>query len=478
MKDEREDFNLDPEASWGKAEQLLDRHFRRKRWGLALLILLIAGVTTLVTVQLLDSQVAVQQQGKDALQPVAAETLPAGAPETDNKESPETQSVDGRLKQPAADPVTTIVPPSPSAMIAETRPGIALSKRSKSVGAIILSGVETNRSDVKPVISEQAADPTINSTAGGYSEMETESGVATAFWTPRGEPMALLPNHQRALYASGQPLLQERQIVNRQPKQEFSWHLTATTGAFQVFKNVESDWKSWDDIRNKREQEIVTGQVGVAVGVGRRSWDATIGVELTQYGERNEYVPRSYQDQYIDDSYWQAYTYWSVDTDTAYIMGNPWMMNTDVQMTDSNWVASYDTVNQLSYDPSIDAARTRTSIRYIEFPLDFTWRLSSNRWGFGITAGFAPAWLSSSRGRYISRSLRGSESMQELGELRQFLLNARFGLEAEYRMHPNVTLLVRPQYRQQFGSVFKEGSGISQRYQAAGVQAGVRYRFR
>jgi hypothetical protein len=159
-------------------------------------------------------------------------------------------------------------------------------------------------------------------------------------------------------------------------------------------------------------------------------------------------------------------------------MGNPWMMNTDVQMTDSNWVASYDTVNQLSYDPSIDAARTRTSIRYIEFPLDFTWRLFSNRWGFGITAGFAPAWLSSSRGRYISRSLRGSESMQELGELRQFLLNARFGLEAEYRMHPNVTLLVRPQYRQQFGSVFKEGSGISQRYQAAGVQAGVRYRFR
>ena len=478
MKDEREDFNLDPEASWGKAEQLLDRHFRRKRWGMVLLILLIAGVTTLVTIQLLEPQQSIWQTGRVAQQPVASTTMSSGVSESNTKPSTNALSAEVQVRQPAADPLTTVVPPSPSTTIAETRPGIALSKRSKSVGAILLTGVEPSKSNVKPVIIEQAADPTINSPAGGYSEMETESGVATAFWTPRGEPMALLPNHQRALYASGQPLLQERQIVNRQPKQEFSWHLTATTGAFQVFKNVESDWKSWDDIRNKREQEIVTGQVGVAVGVGRRSWDATIGVELTQYGERNEYVPRSYQDQYIDDSYWQAYTYWSVDTDTAYIMGNPWMMNTDVQMTDSNWVASYDTVKQLSYDPSIDAARTRTSIRYIEFPLDFTWRLFSNRWGFGITAGFAPAWLSSSRGRYISRSLRGSESMQELGELRQFLLNARFGLEAEYRMHPNVTLLVRPQYRQQFGSVFKEGSGISQRYQAVGVQAGVRYRFR
>ena len=93
----------------------------------------------------------------------------------------------------------------------------------------------------KPVISEQAADPTINSTAGGYSEMETESGVATAFWTPRGEPMALLPNHQRALYASGQPLLQERQIVNRQPKQEFSWHLRHHRRLPGNVKNVESD---------------------------------------------------------------------------------------------------------------------------------------------------------------------------------------------------------------------------------------------
>ena len=92
-------------------------------------------------------------------------------------------------------------------------------------------------------------------------------------------------------------------------------------------------------------------------------------------------MPRSYQDQYIDDSYWQAYTYWSVDTDTAYIMGNPWMMNTDVQMTDSNWVASYDTVESAFLDdPSIDAARTRTSIRYIEFPLDFTLAAFSNRW--------------------------------------------------------------------------------------------------
>ncbi len=477
MKDEREDFNLDPEASWGKAEQLLDRHFRRKRWGLALLILLIAGVTTLVTVQLLDSQVAVQQR-KDVLQPVAAETLPAQSPETNTQQSTVTQSVEGRLKQPAPGSITAMVPLSSIAMSPEARPSAAHPKRSKPEITRAPTVFATTGSDEQPILAAQKED--LAGKVSSETTFRTDSGalIVTASDKRQYEPMAFLSTLHRVFELPGQPVMQDRQVFTSQPRQELSWHITATAGIFQVFKQVESDWKSWDDIRNNREQEVMAGQYGLSLGVGGRSWDVTLGAELTQYGERNEYVPRSYQDQFIDDSHWQSYTYWSVDTDTAYVMGNPWMLHSDVQLTDSNWVASYDTLNELAYDPSIDAARARTSIRYIEVPLDFTWRVSRNRWGFGVSAGFAPAWLVASRGRYISRSLRGTEAMQDLGELRQVLFNARLGLEAEYRLHPSLTLLIRPQYRQQFSSIFKDNSGITQRYQAVGVLAGVRYRFR
>jgi hypothetical protein len=201
----------------------------------------------------------------------------------------------------------------------------------------------------------------------------------------------------------------------------------------------------------------------------------SIGAEYLYVGERTNYYPYSNQGSLVNSGNWQVIQTSYVDTDTAYIMGNPLFVNTVLQRVDSNYVITSDTVYEYKYDQEIAEKNGVNRIYYIEFPIEVSYAVTRGRVGLGFSGGISPGLLTGEKGHYLRDDGKGIESFEEITYFRKFMLNGRVSADVFYRMGARTKFVLRPQFRANLNSVFTPESGLKQKYYSTGLVFGVSY---
>jgi hypothetical protein len=249
-------------------------------------------------------------------------------------------------------------------------------------------------------------------------------------------------------------------------------------GSVQRVDKTLSTTKDWDNYimhRKNEEEPILTPSIGIAFIANRNSFSLSLGAEYSMYGEKTNYYPYSNQITIIGDSDWQTYLLHLVDTDTAYVTGNQWYIETPFTRLDSSLVQSWDTLEEYKYDKRIAESNGINKFYFIEVPVEVSYCITKGRAGFGISAGISPGMLVHEKGHYLRSDGRGIESFQEIQTFRKFMMNARLSADFYYRLGARTKLVMRPQFRTNLNSVFKDEYGIKQKYYSTGVLFGISY---
>ena len=255
------------------------------------------------------------------------------------------------------------------------------------------------------------------------------------------------------------------------------WETSIYGGVHSINKNLSggSEWKNYLQHRKYEEDAILAPSVGVSLAANINSFTVSIGAEYSVYGEKTKYYPYSNQLTITDNSTWNTFIVNYIDTDTAYIFGNQRFIETIMQRTDSNYVFEQDTSEEYKYDQRIAQSNGVNRLYYVEIPLEVSYCLNKGRAGFGLSGGISPALLVQEKGYYIRSDGRGIDALSEMKTFRKFLINGRVSVDVYYRISGRTKLLLRPQFKTNLNSVFKDDFGIKQKYYSTGVLFGVTY---
>ncbi|HRH65373.1 MAG TPA: hypothetical protein PLU53_03675 [Bacteroidia bacterium] len=501
MKEDQENQAFGPEESWPGVKAELDRHFRKKRFVVRMTVFSIAGILILGSVWI----------SRSLFKPAAIENTNAVqvavSPQQDLSSKTLTNETD--LTNASGSPASGGISNTGTT---EKRTDTAISQTKESSGTQGLSSTEERvRSSIhrsgssSPLSSVQ----NVTKSEGGLPFVETEaeqsgnsigvavetSAVLTLPDNDRSENVVtqskdrvdggtltlIVPISHRSLNTKDGniALRQDRNFVpaGRQSREEIRWSANVYGGAHYFTKDIKGAPGPWLDRRNAEEKNVILPSMGVSVSAAIKKFSVTIGFEYSACGEKVEYSLLSLQDKIQQTGSWQTFLSSVTDIDTAYIYGNQYFLQNTIQRMDSNYVVVVDTITSQSYDAGISAANGINRFRYFEVPVELSYCHSFGKFGLGASVGISPAWLSSKKGNYLRKDLRGAESVETAGEMNQMIVNGRLSIDLCYKIHPRIQLSLRPQLKGNLQSVFSSSSGFQQKYRGSGVLFGVNYAF-
>jgi hypothetical protein len=246
-----------------------------------------------------------------------------------------------------------------------------------------------------------------------------------------------------------------------------------------VSKILSADSRSeYLDRRENEEKNLVVPGAGIKLDLIKKNLSFSIGAEYASLGEKTNYD--SYRDILVNTyrGEWQTYLRTIVDTDTAYISGLRYFLETQINKLDSNYTTVIDSSREKVTDPTIAERNGNVRFSYIEIPLVATYTIPVKRFTIGICAGISPAWLITEKGYYLKPDQSGVISVSELKPLKTFILNARAGLNLGYQLNPRWNVFIGPHMKKNLGNISNSSQQVKQRYTSTGINAGLVYRIR
>ncbi len=345
----------------------------------------------------------------------------------------------------------------------------------KKEGLNTLPG-KTHKSNLQPKSYNGIGSSKINSFNSTLESPGIYPAVASV------EQISLLKNYESEIVVpSGQLETNEKSwpkpLMQTTSRNHISWEASVYVGAHSINKSLQgsNDWQSYLSQRKSEENSIVTPSIGLSISATKKLFTLSIGAEYSSYGEKTNYYPYSLKDSITTNSSWQTFLSNYTQTDTAYITGNPYFMDTILQRQDSAIVMRQDTIETSQYDKLIAERNGINRLTYIEIPVELSVCFSKGRAGFGVSGGLSPALLISQKGNYLRRDGRGLESFNEIKTFRKIIVNARFSADFYYRFSGRAKLLIRPQIKSNLNSVFENSYGVKQKYYSTGILFGISY---
>jgi len=477
-----------PEELWTQAEKMLDRHFRNKRILTWSLVLFFAGaVITGSVIGLHNFYGKPNPSNQEMKQTSPASGSIASTMDQAEKVNHDLSSNQGKQveeKEARNEKVSSQQNDTEAKQVnktkaeratgnfakadAETKTTSPNAQHSKPVNSKLQEHIHQNVTLVRPVAENIHPDENISSVTNRPAPQESNPPV-------KNEPALTLldPIHPgEVLSGSSDPIAISDSLSTRWPSRRKTAMKMIVYGSAQLnSKTVEAPaYAAYVKRRSGEEQNAFTQSVGAALAVEVKKFSFSAGVEYSSWGEENSYTPYVIKKNVIDDGNWS----YRVDTDTAFTMG---LVHYNYQNTDSAFNNHSDTIVEHAYSAQVLLANGASKFYYIEFPVEVSYRLMDGRFGIGVSAGASPAWLVSTKGYYLKRDLSGVELLSSTST-HTFILNGRFSLDLFYRLSNRFSLMLRPQYRMNLNSVFRDDYGVNQRYHSSGLVGGVMYSFR
>jgi hypothetical protein len=315
-----------------------------------------------------------------------------------------------------------------------------------------------------------------NSSSNNY----TKPFIERTGTNPNEEFTLMRPSRRNLQFEASTSNIRENKFPLPVVKSNYSpivWEIGAYGGANYIHKNLSADpeWSNYLMHRQNEEEAVIAPSIGVLVTANLKSINISAGVEYAVYGEKTNYYPYSNQLKIDDNSFWQTFTTSFVDTDTAYIWGNPKFFQTVRLRNDSMFIVDQDSSEEYKYDENIAKNNGVNKLYYVEIPIEISYVLNKGKMGIGITGGISPAFLTKEKGYYIRKDGKGIESLEEIESFRKFILNARVGVDIYYRAGARTKLMLRPMFKANLNSVFQDDYGVKQKYNSTGILFGVTY---
>ena len=454
-------FIPDLDKNWADAEKLLDRHFRRRKFMVWIFSLTIPAI--LIGLSFLLNHNSEKSPSISGDQKTHKESNSGNISVPDNREL-KTESQDKSKTSGINTPITSNKSTGEHVGIQHS---IGNSSRNNSIG----------RADFVPANLNSKTNHSFQSLEEDFSER----GNSEALTSLQGDLRENVTLRKLRFGSLNTDLMDYPSLRSTEERKSTYMRVgleAMVYGSVMYVQKMLSAEKNSDNylIHRKNEEEaILTPSLGLAISANWKSLGLSIGAEYTYVGERTNYYPYSDQLTLVNNGHWHLFQSNFVDTDTAYIMGNPLFVSTVVQRIDSSFIITSDTIYEYKYNQEIALNNGVNRIYYLEFPIEISYAVTRGRMGIGFSGGIAPGILTGQRGHYIRDDGRGIESFDEVSYFRKFMINGRFSADFFYRAGARTKIVVRPQLRANLNSVFKSESGVKQKYYSTGLVFGVAY---
>jgi hypothetical protein len=458
--------------SWQQAEQMLDRHFRRRRVLVFLLAILIPAVVGLTAFFALNKSNSKDNNVSENLSVVNTSVQTQSQSQTANSNnSKAVVSSQDRVENSHSNNTRSLTSTQINSQASlENNKRSSNKKLNTPVTGVLASAAVVNSSELTAVpVSEKEATP------NSFEQLN----IHTASEQPGRSEVYAMNRINYMIPGSTYNSIDVPELRTITPHDYYhtgiSWMVSAYGGPFYVSKTLSTtnDWNSYIDQRNREEENIVVPSFGLSVAATLKKFTFSLGAEYATYGEKVNYSPYSLQNTYVENGDWVLYFTPVQQTDTAFVTGNQYFISTTVMRQDSTFNSDIDTIQEMKYDQNIADHNGMTRITYVEVPVMVSYNVVSGRAGVGISAGISPGWLTSTSGYYLSTDSKGFQSLEEIEAFRKFMLNGRVGVDFYYRMSSRMCLNVRPQLRTNLNSVFEESYGVKQKYTSTGILFGI-----
>ncbi|MFM2136719.1 MAG: hypothetical protein RL021_2119 [Bacteroidota bacterium] len=245
-------------------------------------------------------------------------------------------------------------------------------------------------------------------------------------------------------------------------------------GRYVRSRTLSASDAQWNQRRIDEEELLIPQSFSVLYTRTKGNGSISMGLEFLKLGESTYYNGSTPFDSILDNSY---YSYVVDSLDTLYLSGNQLILRDGTpDVLDSIYNQILDTVSGNFIDPSLVTRNETVTWSLVQIPIRFGYSVSSGKLAFTGQVSLSPGLLTGVKGRYLDRSMSQLVDAGSLATVRRFQLAASFGLRMEYRLGSAWSIMVGPDWRRQFTSMYKKGSGVDQRYSPWGVSAGVRLR--
>lgn len=496
-----------PDNFWPDAENMLDKHFQRKRRNKWIVLALLAGVGLMTTLYFINKEngttTAIKNENaiklpensslntslkKDAsynnnlikkeqskLNEINSTVLDKNITivESTNKSNKNTVELNEsaiKLKDIASEPLkanSIKSPNSPSIKLADSK---TIEKSKESSSTEINAEVEKIKALTSPLSFEELQNKKV------VDDNKINDPRIKISLLP-STPIRLFPRQTSIL------LLDNNKTLNLSTtsaaKKTNGIAISLYAGMHSISKHLSADTKS--DYLNRRQTEeksIIVPEIGINVIASKNNFSTSIGIEYSKFGEKTSYSAYSRQTQYTQRGAWNPYTYTVIDVDTALTNGLQWFLETPVSVLDSTYDVTTDSSKVKVYDPSIQERNSINKFQYIEIPLTIGYQYPMKRFGLGISAGISPAWMISQSGYYLKEDESGVKSISSSKPMNTFFLNGKLSIDVIYHMSPYMKLFVSPQWKTNLGQLSNLKQEVKTRYTGVGANVGMSYLIR
>lgn len=497
------DNELKPDQSWQQAEKMLDRHFRNKRiltWSLSIFISAFVIVGSIVGINYfsgsytsIEKNTAVKESSSDQASKQNHKIISAEGTKVEQSASvKETELSKAAIKNESKQATNTTNShaeknKTENKVLTEKKNVITENSRKErknkveAQATIVKKELAKNSSPSNPPLKNQDSQhngeivsSVVDNTSLNLVKNEKSNSdrlvsdqLVFALMNPvRVSQIPFETNNDYALASSEKPGAPLKSLCATK------LNLMIYGSAQYVSKTLES--KQYTDYVTRRKNEelgIITNSMGASLICSIKNFSISVGMEYSSWGEKNSYSSYLIKKTAIEDGNWL----YRADYDTAYISGNMHIFENGI---DSTFNSHTDTVVKSTIDPSVYHANGTNKFYFIEVPVEISYRFTRCKIGIGVTAGISPAWLVREKGYYLKRDLSGVEAISEIQSTNKFMMNGRFSIDFYYALTDRINFILRPQFRANLNSIFKNEYGVNQRYYSSGLAFGLVYSIR
>ncbi|MCD4790487.1 MAG: outer membrane beta-barrel protein, partial [Bacteroidales bacterium] len=236
------------------------------------------------------------------------------------------------------------------------------------------------------------------------------------------------------------------------PSRATSWSMDIYIAPSYVTKSLSADpiYDDYINFRKNSEVPIYTTGLGAEIKFSINKWFIQSGINYSVYGDNTKY-------NFITKTIDSLNCYYNVDT--------TWVWIYDPPFSGEPYPIGFDSVWMPVYKETESSASIQNRYIYIEIPVLFGFHTTKKKLNFEIGTGISFGFLISAKGNLPDLT---NNSLVEINNSTEFIrstsINYILNAGIQYQINKRISIIVKPNYKRNLSSLFKDDYPIKQKY--------------
>ncbi len=245
------------------------------------------------------------------------------------------------------------------------------------------------------------------------------------------------------------------------PSRATSWSMDIYVAPSYVTTSLSADpiYEDYINFRKNSEDPIYTTGLGTEIKFSINKWFIQSGINYSVYGDNAKY-------NFITNAIDSLNSYYNVDTTYVWIYDPPFFGEPYPIRFDSVWMPVYKEIES--------SASIKNRYGYIEIPVLFGFHTTKRKLNFEIGTGISFGFLVSAKGNLPDLT---NNSLVEINNSTEFIrstsINYILNAGIKYQISKRISIIVKPNYKRNLSSLFKNDYPVKQKNSTFGVITGI-----